>query len=447
MTVSHAQGGDNVAAAGDTVRIGDFAMPAPRKPDDAPRWLMTDRLKTLFADRQASMTSNGSQPLPVYFRLPPDLFYGENQNLNLKLSYRYNALAVAQGSALRLYVNGVLVTETPLAPGKGSTDRTRAILLPVETLRPFGNTMTMNFDFVPANPNETGQNPARALRGDILRDSALDIRGLTHWAAMPNLELFANAGFPFTRLADLADTTVVMPANPTPREIALLLYLMSHFGTQTGYPSLRVQVAGPDAALVNGRDYLILGSVGDQPAFGQLEGSLPVTFDATGVHVNQALFGRLNGFLRSLQGLPVWQKLNGAQNDLPSNDEGTPDLMIEGTESPAGPGRSMVLIVLRNDEVVDRFAEVFQDRSQSSDISQSVSLLRKTSFTSYGVPTPGYHVGYISWYALMRIWMAEHFWVLLFTMLLLCLLMGRWIQEFLVYLASVRLEAAGKRLV
>jgi len=106
-----------------------------------------------------------------------------------------------------------------------------------------------------------------------------------------------------------------------------------------------------------------------------------------------------------------------------------------------------VLVALRSDDVVDRFAEVFQERSQSSDISQSVSLLRKTSFTSYGVPTPGYHVGSISWYTLMRIWLAEHFWVLIVTMLLLCLLMGRWTQELLVYLAAVRLEPAKKRLV
>jgi cellulose synthase (UDP-forming) len=447
MTVSHAQPGDTSASTGDAVRIGEFAMPAARKPDDAPRWLLTDRLKTLFPEGQAAMTSNGSQPLPLYFRLPPDLFYGETQNLNLRVSYRYNALAVAEGSALRVYVNGALVTDTALPPGKGAMDRTRAILLPVETLRPFGNTMTMNFDFVPANPNDTGQNPERALRGDILRDSALDIRGLAHWAAMPNLELFANAGFPFTRLADLADTTVVMPAAPTPKEIALLLYLMSHFGSQTGYPALRVEVAGPDVRLSDKRDYLILGSVTDQPAFTRLEGSLPVSFDAAGVHVNQALLGRLNGVLRSLQGLPVWQKLRGSQGALPSNDGGMPDLMIEGLESPVGHGRSLVLVALRSDDVVDRFAEVFQERSQSSDISQSVSLLRNMRFTSYGVPTPGYHVGSISWYRLMRIWLAEHFWVLIVTMLLLCLLMGRWTQELLVYLAAVRLEAASRRLV
>ena len=447
MTVSNGQGLDAVASTGEAVRIGDFQMPAERKPDDAPRWMMTDRLKTLLADRQAAMTSNGSQLLPVYFRLPPDLFYGETQNLNLRVSYRYNALAVALGSALRVYVNGALVTDTALTPGKGSADKTRAILLPVETLRPFGNTMTMNFDFVPANPNETGQNAARALRGDILRDSALDIRGLAHWAAMPNLELFANAGFPFTRLADLADTTVVMPLGPTPREIALLLYLMSHFGAQTGYPALRVEVVGPDVGWSDKRDYLILGSVGDQPAFQRLKGSLPVSFDATGVHVNQQLLGRLNGVLRSLQRLPVWQKLRGTQSDLPTNEGGIPDLMIEGLESPAGHGRSLVLVALRSDDVVDRFAEVFQERSQSSDIAQSVSLLRNKSFTSYGVPTPGYHVGAISWYTLMRIWLAEHFWVLIVTMLLLCLLMGRWVQELLVYLAAVRLEPANKRLV
>jgi hypothetical protein len=40
-----------------------------------------------------------------------------------------------------------------------------------------------------------------------------------HYAPLPNLEIFANAGFPFTRFADLSETTVVLPPTPTEQEI------------------------------------------------------------------------------------------------------------------------------------------------------------------------------------------------------------------------------------
>ncbi len=205
------------------------------------------------------MQSNGSAPIPVYFRVPPDLYYGETQNLNLRVDERYNARPLADGSALRMFINGSLINEVPLTPGPGFAGRQRTVLLPVANMRPFGNTFLFNFDFIPSNPNDNGQDPAQKLQGAILQNSALDIRGLDHWARMPNLELFANAGFPFTRKADLADTTIVVPVQPTANEIALLLYLMSHCGMQTGYPVLRVEIAGPDAVMRGDHDYLILG--------------------------------------------------------------------------------------------------------------------------------------------------------------------------------------------
>ena len=437
------QPGVTVPQLGDSVRIGDFTLPAMRKPDDAPRWLTTENLRSLWADNSpAAMRSNGSKTIPVYLRLPPDLFYGENQNINLGLSYRYNALPVAQGSAMRVYINGVLVNEAPLPPGTDFADRKRTILLPVERMRPFGNTLLVNFDFVPSNPNDTGnRDAAHTLEGAVLRNSALDIRNLPHWAAMPNLELFANAGFPFTRIADLAATTIVMPATPSPKEITLLLYLMSHFGTQTGYPSLRVEIEGPDAVMRGSRDYLILGNVADQPAFTSIEGALPVTLDSGGVHVKQT--GYQLGGLQAL-----WRRLTGQPTDeaMPSNVNGLPDMIIEGLESPNFASRSIVLLALRDDDAVDKFADVFLERSQSSDIGQTVSLLRGNSFQSYAVPTSTYHVGYLSNYALMRIWLAQKFWLLLLIVTGFCLLMATWTRDYLNFVAADRLRAAEKPL-
>ncbi len=432
------QPGVAVPELGDSARIGAFDLPPMRKPDDAPRWLSTGNLRSLAVDNSAaSLRSTGSRSIPIYFRLPPDIYYGENQNLDLGLSYRYNALPVAQGSAMRVFINGVLVNDAPLPPGTDFADRKRAILLPVERLRPFGNTLLVNFDFVPANPSGN-LDPAQTLQGEVLRNTALDIRNLPHWAAMPNLELFANAGFPFTRLADLSATTIVMPAAPNPKEITLLLYLMSHFGSQTGYPSLRVEVDGPDAAMRVGRDYLMLGNIADQPAFSSIESALPVTLDSDGVHVKQTSYA-----FSGVQAL--WRRLTNQTTDdqMPNNVDGLPDMIIEGVESPTFPGRSIVVLALREDDAVDTFTNVFLERSQSSDIQQTVSLLRGSAFQSYAVPTSTYHVGYISNYALMRLWLAQKFWLLLLVVTAFCFLIAVWTRDYLAFVATGRLRAEG----
>src|SRR5260370_16682258 len=99
------------------------------------------------------------------------------------------------------------------------------------------------------------------MQGAILRDSYLDLLGYPHYAPMPNLEIFANAGFPFTRFADLAQTTVVLPAAPTEQEIEMFVTLMGHFGRQTGFPALRVAVADA-ATLASGAktDFLLIAT-------------------------------------------------------------------------------------------------------------------------------------------------------------------------------------------
>ena len=232
---------------------------------------------------------------------------------------------------------------------------------------------------------------------------------------MPNLELFANAGFPFTQLADLAETTVVLPAVPSPEEIVLYLHLMSHFGAQTGYPALRVSVAGPNTVISKARDYLILDTIANQPAFASLDASLPVTMDSNGVHVKPA-----HSYLTAVSSIQAavsrrWSAMlgNDATQGQPSNVAGVPDALVEEIESPSSPDRSIVLVELKDNASADVFADVFFDRSQTHDITGSVSLLQMSKFASYPMNGETYRVGNISWYAMMRIWLTQYFLLLL----------------------------------
>lgn len=419
---------DPAQGQGDTLRVSDGTLPAPRGVDDAPRWMPTSRLVSLtdYASKD-QLKTDGSHPVPVYFHVPPDLFYGELQNLRMLVSYRYNAAAIGAGSALRTYVNGTLVNEAPLAQGSGTVDRQRQIMVPVAAMRPFGNTLLFSFDFIPAKQGAPTQ-------GEILTNSALDIRNLPHYASLPDLELFANAGFPFTRRADLSETTVIVPATPTANEIAVYLHLMSHCGSQTGHPVLRVEVAGPDAVLGKDRDYLIFGSIQSQAAFGSLDSYLPVSFNGDTINVRQ-------GQGRMAQLMDTWQRLIGrfVTREIPSNDGGRIDALIQGIQSPVSPGHSIVMIALRDDGAAKVFDDVFVDRSQSSDIGSSISLLRQGKFQSYGMNDRVYHVGNLSPYRVMRIWMAQYFLSLVVVMVIFSLILGAWLYQYIAAKARARL--------
>ena len=436
-TAAAAQG---IPLGGNSMLIPELALPAARIEGDAPRWLTTGRAVPFASCKvPEALQTDGSSPIPVYFHVPPDLFYGEKQNIKLHLHFRYDALQIAVGSALRVVVNGNLVNEAQLLPGKGMTDRDRQIFVPVADIRPFGNTILFNFDFVPAKREAT------ALRGEILCNSSMDMQGLASWTPMPNLKLFANAGFPFTQFADLSETTVVLPANPSIREISLYLQLMGHFAAQTGYPALRVTVAGPSAVIRKDRDYLVLGSLADQPAFDSLGTLLHVRLEMQGLKIKQQV--SFQSVVSSVGGAMSygWATITGGTETqkFPSALDAEPDALIEEIESPSSPGRSIVLITLKQDSSSSAFADAFVDRSQSDDMSGSVSLLRNAKFTPYAMDGATYHVGDISWYAMMRIWLTHYFIPLLLFVTALSFLVALWTREWLQQHAEERLKLAG----
>ncbi|WP_263412767.1 UDP-forming cellulose synthase catalytic subunit [Terriglobus aquaticus] len=422
----------NVQRIGDTIRLRDFDLPAPRKVDDAPRWLPTGKLVDLAtSSSQGSLKSDGSKPVPLYFRLPPDLYYGETENLNLQLRYSYNSGAIASDAALRTYINGALINEAPLPDGSGTVHRQRQALLPTANLRPFTNTLNLNFDFGPLGVGSSGQT-----RAGLLQSASLDLRGLAHWIQLPNLELFANAGFPFTQYADLSHTVVMVPRSPTDAEVTLFLDMLSHFGRQTGYPALRVEVATPGDTFREDRDYLILGSYGTQSAWATLNESLPITLGASG-NTLQTADTNVSRALRWFYGLTGTTPAD--QTIQPHIDEA--DAIMEGIGSPGAQGRSLVVVALRNSSVEEAFMDRFLDRSQSSEISGTVSLFKGTRFLSYDLDVPRYNVGSITRYAAMRVWLTEHFWVLLGVVVGCSLMLAGWTREHLDSIATDRLQS------
>jgi cellulose synthase (UDP-forming) len=424
---------------GDQVHISSLRAPAAREPDDAPRWLSTERINRIGDMVQPTeLQTDGSNPIAIYMRLPPDLYYGAQRNLGLHLGYHYNAIPLSSESTLQVYLNNSYISSTPLPhTDKASAQLENIVPVSISDMRPFSNSLLLRFLFQLAKKGECQDTPPNNLQGAILKDSYLDIRNIPHWAALPNLEIFANAGYPFTRKADLSDTAIVLPDNSGPEEIEFFLTLMGHFGAQTGYPVLNVTVTNAEGMRADShKDYLVLGTVDDQPALSRLNPSLPVMIDGSGLHIQDT-----QGFFAQLQ--HAWWKVRSSdrvQSGQLETAGGLPDALIEGIEWPSNSNQSVVVIALRDRSVVANLISVFLKTSQSSDISQSVSVLHGSRFTSYRIGKDFYHVGLLSRWVQLRILLSDYPWLIVVSTIVFCFLMASILRAMLRRRARARLQ-------
>ncbi|MGA2046044.1 MAG: UDP-forming cellulose synthase catalytic subunit [Terracidiphilus sp.] len=425
---------------GPDTAIENLKLQDRRQPDDAPRWARTDQPIALSDYATAEqLQGDGSTPLKVDFRIPPDIFYTERPNAKLVLAYRYNSIPIGPISSLQVRIDNAFLGSVPLVPGQQVSREMKVDLaVPVDDLRPFSNSLSFDFTFQPIKKDGCEDTTPINMQGAILKDTYLDLRGYPHYAPLPNLETFANAGFPFTRLADLAETTVVLPAVPTDQEIETFVTLMGHFSRQTGYPALRVTVAGVDA-LQNGShtDFLIIGTDDDQPAFDKLNNQLPVALHSGSIDVHDT-----QGFFAPLH--RTWWKMHSDEHtesgDLTAG--GTPDAIIEGIKSPydSGNDRSIVAIHLKDAASFEPFIATFLKAQQSSEVGQSVSVLHGTQFQSFRIGADVYHVGVLTWWAQTAMWFSEYPYAVSVAMFILALLLAVWVRSWLRAKARARLR-------
>ena len=419
------------AMHGDTLQLA-VQLPAQRQPDDAPRWLPLGRKTPVQDLATGSLQTDGYAPMQLYLRLPPDLDPNGKSDLQFHLRYRYNPMPLATDSSINLLLNGNYIGSVPLPQGNQPLRELSAnVGLPVSDLHAFENTLSVVFYFQLHKAPEAGL-PINQ-RGALLPDSGIDLRGMSHWVALPNLALFADAGFPFTRRADLSTTTVILPSNPTPNELAQYLYLLGRFGSATGYPALRVSVAAPWALGAQPEmNYLVLGTVNDQPALQQLSAALPVEVRREGLFIRNA-----DGIFAPVR--KAWWKLQGWQ--LPESGSaliagGLPDAILEAIESPYRPGRSIVVSITRDDTITANFSAFFSSAVADGSIRKSVSVLRGNVFSSVRLGDSTYFLGHLSARRRVSLWCAQYPYAVVLIILLCCLMLALWM------LASLRARAA-----
>ncbi|WP_136247453.1 cellulose biosynthesis cyclic di-GMP-binding regulatory protein BcsB [Halomonas borealis] len=396
----------DVLLRGQSASVETLDTLEPRRPYDAPAWIPTDR-PVRFAeliDYPTQLQTDGMEPRPLNLdiRIPPDLFVWNDEQVDLELGYRYTPPSVEAGSRLDVSINDQYLKSFPLASegGNAETDGFRVPLLQgwlgqqprvdIPALK-LGALNRLRFDFDYANHMGGGSDSCPivspvAHRVSIDDQSTIDLSGFPHYLAMPALSTFTNAGFPFSRLADLSQTLVVTPPTPSASELSTLFDSLGRIGAQTGYPGVAVRLTDDwSAASDIDADLLAIGSLPDRLADHE-------SVVALGPDARSRL--RIAGAAR-----PRPDDLGTddvpADRDVTVSAHGNLAALLE-MPSPYHDERSMVAMLAPRPADQRLLNDTLNDPSRVAQIHGSVSLFRDSGVTSQRVGER-YYVGDLSW--------------------------------------------------
>ncbi|HDR9317585.1 TPA: cellulose biosynthesis cyclic di-GMP-binding regulatory protein BcsB [Burkholderia vietnamiensis] len=394
--------------AGTRATVTGVQPPAPRVPYDAPNWLSSVRpvrFGELAAERALSVSGYQAGPVRLDLRMAPDLFTWNTRGAPIDLRYRYTPTLRADRSSLNLSVDDTFVKALPIPArdwANWSLSRylpfvadgtARATLhVPPPLVTPHAQ-LALNFFYEMPDQGKCTGRLLQNVAGAIDPGSTIDVSSFPHYIALPDLAAFANSGFPFTRMADLSDTAVVLPNEPSPDVYGLYLLAMGRMGASTGYPVSGVAVT--DAAGVDAfasRDLLILGAPDSQPLLSRWAARIPFDDERRG-GVFGGLFGRAvaadsPGAERVQAGLSI--VADGAS------------AVIAGFESPLRKTRSAVALIGATGHADAVLGPALLDEDLLASIRGATVVIRDRTVTVASTDT-AYHLGalppltYVRW--------------------------------------------------
>ncbi|GAC1417235.1 MAG: hypothetical protein NVSMB62_07700 [Acidobacteriaceae bacterium] len=420
LRLAQALATNQLGLGGERATVGAFALPPRRRVNDAPRWVQGERLLLTDLTGREHLSTVGDNPLNVYFRMAPDTNFGVHRDMYLHLVYGSDATELDSQSNLVVRLNGSPSQSIPLRGAATARPKEVNVALGDLPSSAYGNTLQAQFYFVPPHGHECQPNRFTASVGG---SSYLDLGSVMHLAKLPNLNLFSNAGFPFTRRADLSETAVLLPANPSTAEISEYLDLLAYFGRSTGYPATRIAVGEiHDARSYELSDLLILGSYSDIAAVPEVMDHLPLRMSSESWQLSYR--ARASRWTANLLRMMRTGETDHALDDGVIAPAG----VIEAIESPFHEGRSAVVVLARDEISAGAMRDALLQELPHDRIRGSVSLWQGGQFTSYNFGTATYWVGDVSLPDKLALILPYYPFLLVIALVLLAFILTAWMK-------------------
>ena len=385
-----------------------------RKPYDAPNWVRTDRPVTFgeLKTYEEQLQSTGMEPaaINVSLNLPPDLYLLRSTGIDMNLNYRYTTPPTKDSSRMDISLNNQFLQAFSLT----SNEKSNRLLLRLPVLQglldgktdvaipalKLGAMNQLRFDFEYMNPMPGGSIdncitfqpvPNHVVIGD---DSTIDFSKYYHFIAMPDLRAFANAGFPFSRMADLSETITVMPKNPNEAQMETLLDATATIGAQTGFPAINLTITDDSSQIQSKEaDILIIGSIPDK-----LKDDKRIDL----------LVQAAESWVKTPMRQTTFPSIMPDEADRKADAQATvtssgPMAAVVGFQSPFNDQRSVVALLADSPRGYELLNQAINDSGKRAAMFGSVSVIRESGVSSLRVGDI-YYVGHLPWFE--RLWYA-----------------------------------------
>ncbi|RJF92427.1 cellulose biosynthesis cyclic di-GMP-binding regulatory protein BcsB [Noviherbaspirillum saxi] len=406
---------------GQSVAVTKETDAAPRKPYDAPAWVPLDRpvrLGELARPTELRVQGYFPEVIRVNYRVPPDVFTWRTPGAPMKLKYRATRLPEHRNSSLAVGLNSSFLHTVALnEPYKKAvqlgglmpvsttnhTVREESLFVPPYTVGG-RDQLQFTYAFEVIRDGECKNLPPNNLQGAIDPETTIDFSGFPQYAEMPNLGYFANIGYPYTRLADLSETAVVLPDRPNADELGLYMTLMGRMGEATGYPSIRhAVITAADVDKSSDRDLIVIGSSNSQMLMSKWGDLLPM------IQIN----GERRVRAPAKSWLPTYrwdrpddQSASVVKGSLSFVGNGSL-AAIMGFESPLQASRSVVFLHADRPADLRKIADVLIDSERMSQIQGDFAIIddKSVNFTKV---SPTYTLGSLPAFSKLRWFFSDH---------------------------------------
>jgi cellulose synthase (UDP-forming) len=369
---------------------------APRVPYDAPSWIPTNRPVRLgeLVDAADLQSYGYTGLLHVPFRTAPDFYTWRNRAFPELLRWRApnGPIIDVAPSRLDVGINGLYLDSFGLAQNERQNTLVSRLLtfgnarpdsrVDIPSYDVFGqNDLQFFFDARPLHRGDCVAIP-NDLRMSVDPDSTIDLSRAYRFTSLPNLAFFVGAGFPYTRMADLSTSAVVLPDRPTPVELSAFLNMMGRFGAITGYPVVNVAVVRPDGVnTIADRDILLMGTMQRLGTSADLLSKSPFRING-----NRLTIGIPNSLesVRRLFGDDAEAERRRATAVLSAPLAASTAVLV-GAESPLAKGRTLIAILAAEPQALDGVVAAFRDTAKAPLIQGDLALLSGDQVTSYRV--------------------------------------------------------------
>ena len=400
----------------------------------APSWLDTSRPLRLTSDLSENLLhSKIGSPTKLYFRIAPDLDYGTQTTVPLRLAFRLSGLGPEDHVWVSIRLNNTFVARRRLGWQDSTESKTELFAIPVPLLYA-SNTLDVE---LATNRSDTAVSDPSSVDLQVLPATNLNLGSPTHYVRMPRLDLFAASGYPFTSKVDLSSTTVVMPANATSAQIGLFLDALGFMAAQTGVPAANFEVANPkQVSAHDDSNFLVIGSSNDEDAFRPFERSMTLIPTGGKFELGENSLPWNEWFARSWFG----RKEETQQLSAVLERDGGPKFVMEQFVSPFRKNRSVIVLAMRSESDDQPYFDRLSDASREGAIRGGVATADDSRFTSFQLNTGSYALGVNVSLAAVYSWLRFHLWILPLLLIGASFILARWWEALVSRQADMRLN-------